>query len=213
MRISVEELAGEAYPGRVGEVIDATEQMSVARLAQEALLLPLEKLASIRPKEQLRIIVDSPDDGLDITKAIPFGTELPDNVTWILTTQPGEHLDRLVSQGDATQVGRLDLSEPDITDASIDEAAAYALTRLNEPSFRCVTRRGSGRTVKRRALTTLATDVVLSLEPETGSDTFVDALSAWLTLRAKEQLASDGSELHGDCYLRKMADWAIANSS
>ena len=135
VKVSVDELAGEAFLVRVGEVTDLTEQMSVARLAQEALLFPLEKLAQLRPEEKIRIVVDSLDDSAEITKAIPFGPELPDNLTWVLTSQPGEHLDRFVNQTGDTTVTRVDVSEPDIIAASIDEAAHYAMTRLSETSL------------------------------------------------------------------------------
>ena len=135
VKVNVDELAGEAFLVRVKEVTDAIDEMSVPRLAQEALLFPLEKLAQIQPEEHVKIIVDSLDDGSEITKAIPFGPELPGNVTWILTSQPGEHLDRFVDQTGATTITRFDLSEPEITDSSIDEAADYALTRLSEPSL------------------------------------------------------------------------------
>jgi hypothetical protein len=135
VKVNVEDLAGETFLVRVGEVTDITEQMSVARLAQEALLFPLEKLAQIRPEEKVRIVVDSLDDSVEIAKAIPFGPELPGNVTWVLTSQPGDHLDRFVNQAGNTTVICVDLSEPDIMASSIDEAAHYALTRLSEPSL------------------------------------------------------------------------------
>lgn len=133
--VSVEELTGEALLVHIGEVVDITEKMSLQRLAQEALYDPLKNLAVMRPDEQVRIVVDSLDDSHEITRSIPFGPELEGNVVWVLTSQPGDHLDRFVDQGDLTKTVRFDLSDGDIYESSIDDAARYALARLSEPSL------------------------------------------------------------------------------
>src|SRR5205085_7001204 len=69
--ITVEELAGEALGVRVGEMRDTTDRMSIGRLALEALVKPLQRLAAERPSEQVRIIVDALDESPDVARALP----------------------------------------------------------------------------------------------------------------------------------------------
>jgi hypothetical protein len=136
IKMTAEELAGEAFLVHIGELADVTQSMSLAKLAQEALLHPLQRLAAVRPDERVRIIVDSLDESLEIAESIPLGAELGQNVVWVLTSRPGDHLDRFIETSSSTHVVQLDLSDPEINAASIDDAERYALVRLAEASMR-----------------------------------------------------------------------------
>jgi len=131
--ITIEELAGEALGVRVGEIRDTTDRMSIGRLALEALVKPLQRLATEQPLEQVRIIVDALDESPDVARTLPSGDELPRNVALVITSRPGDHLDRFFAASGAVDVMRIDLSTREFASYSVADAEHYVLKCLTEP--------------------------------------------------------------------------------
>jgi hypothetical protein len=136
--VSADEISGEAFVVRIAELRDGVANMTVPQLAQDAVIQPMQRLAELRPNERVRIIVDAVDESLELADSIPFGDESPVNVDWVLTTRPGDHLNRFIDRDGASKVWRLNLSDPEFTDSSLEDARKYAETLLTKPSFSAV---------------------------------------------------------------------------
>lgn len=130
--IAIEELGGEAVGVRIADLRDVTESMTIPRLALEAAVEPLRRLAAQKPAERVLIIVDAIDESAEVADSIPFGAESPPNVVWILTSRDGDHLARFVEPAGGPRLVRIDLSAPECVSQAIDEGEAYTLTRLNQ---------------------------------------------------------------------------------
>jgi hypothetical protein len=133
--VRVAALHGAAAAIEIGELHDVVASLSAARLAEEAIADPLRRLAELRPAEAVRMIVDGLDENPDLARALPFGPELPPNASWLLTSRPGSHLDRFVTQA-GFDVVRIDLRMADAETLSISDAERYLTNCLDRPGFR-----------------------------------------------------------------------------
>jgi hypothetical protein len=138
--ISVSELEGTAAAIEIGSLQDVIADLSPARLAEEAIADPLRRLAYLRPGEAVRMIVDGLDESPELARALPFGADLPPNGSWLLTSRPGSHLDRFVTQA-GFDVVRVDLREADAEVLCVDDAMRHVAARLDVPAFRAALER------------------------------------------------------------------------
>lgn len=70
----------------------------------------------------MRIIVDALDESPDVAKSLPLGDELPGNAALVLTSRPGDHLDRFIAASGTADIVSIDLSSHEYASYSVDDA-------------------------------------------------------------------------------------------
>ena len=130
--LDASEVYGEGIAADIGQLRDVVAELSASRLAQEAIVNPLRRLETLRPGEDVRIIVDGLDENPALTRALPLGPEGPENTTWVLMSRPGQHLDRLTPTF-GSDVVRVGLDEADTYRLRLDDAERYVNARLASP--------------------------------------------------------------------------------
>ncbi|MFI7407747.1 hypothetical protein ACIBU0_03555 [Streptomyces sp. NPDC049627] len=73
--------------------------------------------------------MDGLDENPSLSRLLPLGPEGPENLTWIVTSRPGQHLDRFTPSHGA-EVTRFDLDAEDARRHRLDDAERYVHRRL-----------------------------------------------------------------------------------
>ncbi|MGW3668836.1 hypothetical protein [Streptomyces sp. NPDC005141] len=127
--VDAADVRGEVAAVRIGELRDVVDSMSESRLAQEAVVDPLRRLAELQPNALVRVVVDGLDESEPLSRLLPLGPEGPVNLTWVVTSRPGRHLHRFTPSHEADVV-RLDLDAQDAHQHCLEDAERYVNHRF-----------------------------------------------------------------------------------
>ncbi|WNM59734.1 hypothetical protein [Candidatus Nitrospira allomarina] len=133
--LAIGELAGQAMTLKIDELRDLTDGMPPAQLIQDALIKPLRRLEVTQKGERVVIIVDGIDQSPEILRLIPLVDDIPESaaeLTWVLLSRPGDHLNRFRVDEPTDSVAYIDVTEKESALNTQFEAELWTHHRLTE---------------------------------------------------------------------------------